>query len=417
MKTFAGCALIVLAAVLAISGCSRAQAPGPGPVVTKPTEAKPVTPEIVKGNTVFALDLYAKLREGEGNLFLSPMSISTALGMTYAGARGKTAEEMSAVLHLPADQEKAHEALGSLTGELNTLAEAEGVRVSIANALWGQKGYAFRDEFLATVKKHYGGGLGEVDFARPEAARATINAWVEKYTQDKIKDLIPEGVLDAMTRLVLTNAIYFKGDWESPFEKHATHDAPFHLSADKQVQAPLMFQEERFPYAKAEGLQVLEMPYKGGRMSMVIVLPDKVDGLSAVEKEFTPANLEKWLGALKPTELYVYVPKFETTAQFELNKTLAGMGMSLAFDVEKADLSGMTTTEKLFISNVIHKAWVRVDEKGTEAAAATAVVAKGTAGPLEPPPTFRADHPFFFLIRDTKTGSILFMGRVVNPKG
>jgi len=415
MKGFHAFTLVVLVAVAAAS-CSKGEALDAGPEQTKPTKTKPVTPEIVKGNTAFALDLYAKLRGSEGNLFLSPMSISTALGMTYAGARGKTAEEMAAVLHLPKEQEQAHESLGSLTGDLNTLSEAKGARVSIANALWGQKGYAFRDDFLRTVKKHYGGGLGEVDFAKSEAARRTINAWVEKHTQDKIKDLIPQGVLNALTRLVLTNAIYFKGDWSSPFKKHSTRDAPFHLSAEKKVQVPLMFQQGGFGYAKREGLQVLEMPYKGGRMSMVILLPEKVDGLSALEKGLTPANLDKWLSGLKRTEVVVYVPKFETTAQFELNTTLSAMGMSKAFSLKDADFSGMTTTERLFLTNVIHKAWVRVDEKGTEAAAATAVAAAGEAAPRQMV-IFRADHPFLFLIRDRTTGSILFMGRVMNPKG
>jgi len=413
---------VVLAGAVGCSGQSGPPAPLPPRV-----EAGPAPQSVVKGNTAFALDLYARLRGMQfvgvdtlplvpevGNLFMSPVSISTALGMTYAGARGETAKQMVEVLHLPEDQAKAHEAFEALLGHLMQYKGENGPRVSIANALWGQQGYHFLPGFLKTVRERYGAGFSEVNFVESEEARKTINDWVAENTQDKIKNLIPEGVLGPITRLVLTNAIYFKGDWASPFKKHSTHTAPFKVSPGEEVRVPMMFQTGRFGYVKLNDLQVLEMNYRGGELSMVFLLPKKVDGLPALEKDLTPGNLDKWLAALRQTEVQVYVPKFETTAQFELKKVLAEMGMSSAFSPKGADFSGMTTEEELFISNVIHRAWVRVDEKGTEAAAATAAVA-AYEGISRQPEVFRADRPFLFLIRDRKTGSILFLGRVVDP--
>ena len=414
MRVLHGLLPIALFGVLACVGCSRQSGP-PAPLPPR-VEAGPAPPSVVKGNTAFALDLYARLRGEAGNLFISPVSISTALGMTYAGARGETAKQMVEVLHLPQDQAKAHEAFEALLGHLMQYKGENGPRVSIANALWGQRDYGFLKDFLKTVRERYGASFSEVDFVKSEEARKIINEWIAENTQDKIKDLIPEGVLDAITRLVLTNAIYFNGDWASPFKQRSTHTARFQVSPDEKVRVPMMFQTGHFGYAQLDGIQVLEMKYKGGELSMVILLPEKVDGLPALEKDLTPGELEKWLAALTRTEVMVYVPKFETTAQFELNKVLADMGMPSAFRLGEADFSGMTTKEELFISNVIHKAWVRVDEKGTEAAAATAVVVPASEDTRELL-TFRADHPFLFLIRDRKTGSILFLGRVANPKG
>ena len=414
MGVLHGLLLIALFGVLVCAGCSRRSGP-PAPLPPR-VEAGPAPPSVVKGNTAFALDLYARLRGEAGNLFISPLSISTALGMTYAGARGETAKQMIEVLHLPEDRAKAHEAFEALLGHLMQYKGENGPRLSIANALWGQQDYGFLKDFLKTVRGRYGAGFSEVDFAKSEEARKIINDWVAENTQDKIKDLIPEGVLDRITRLVLTNAIYFNGDWASPFKQRSTHRAPFQVSPGERVRVPMMYQTGRFGYAHLDGLQVLEMKYKGGDLSMALLLPEKVDGLPALEKDLTPPNLDKWLAALRRTEVQVYVPKFETTAQFELNGVLADMGMPSAFRLGEADFSGMTTQEALFISNVIHKAWVRVDEKGTEAAAATAVVVEAEEA-LREPPTFRADHPFLFLIRDRKTGSILFLGRIVNPKG
>lgn len=382
------------------------------------------TAAVVAGNTEFALELYAKLKddlnikEADGNLFFSPYSISTALAMTWAGARGETEKQMADVLHFSLPQERVHQALGALEKQLNAADKNRGYQLSVANALWGQKGYGFLNEFLTLTKKNYDAGLRELDFVNPverEKARKTINKWVEKKTNKKIKDLIQPGILNELTRLVLTNAIYFKGDWAIQFDKKDTRDAPFKLSADKEVTVPMMHLEDRFKYAETNDLQILELPYKGQDLSMIVLLPKKVDGLAELEKSLTVKNLDTWLSELRKQEVRVYLPKFKmTTGPLELRNILKSMGMKDAFSLPPADFSGMTGTKDLFISNVLHKAFVAVDEKGTEAAAATAVGMTTTAIP-KPPVIFRADHPFVFLIKDNRSGSILFMGRVMNP--
>jgi len=371
-------------------------------------------------NNAFAADLYAKLIvEAKGNLFFSPNSIETALAMTYAGARGKTAEQMATVLHLPPKGEAIHQDLGAFTQGLNAEKTAEGkprgYQLAVANALWGQKGERFLPAFLDLLKIHYGAGLSEVDFAgNTEGARQTINAWVEKETRDKIKELIKRGILGRDTVLVLTNAIYFKGDWAAKFKKEATKDAPFHLAADKTVDVPMMNRSGDYGYAEEEGFKALKLPYAGDELAMIILLPKKVDGLGTIEKSLTADNLGRWCSKFQTQKVKVSMPKFKTTAEFELAKTLADMGMPYAFHA--ADFSGMTGTKDLFISHVIHKAFADVNEEGTEAAAATAVIVPRNGGSHEMQ-VFRADHPFLFLIRHEASGAILFMGRMANPKG
>jgi serpin B len=286
----------------------------------------------------------------------------------------------------------------------------------VAKALWGQKGYEFRPAFTYQVETEYDGKLQELDFATAaEAARQTINAWVEKQTNGKIKDLISPGVLNTMTRLVLTNAIYFKGNWAHQFEKDRTREAPFTLPDGKKVQTPMMNQKERFGYAETERSQALELPYSGDELAMVILLPKKTDGIGALEQELTSENLSTWLSTIRKREVIVSIPKFKMTDKFSLERVLAALGMPTAFS-RNADFSGMTGRRDLFISAVIHQAYVDVNEEGTEAAAATAVTMKLlSVGPGQTP-VFRADHPFLFLIRDTKSGSILFLGRVMNPQ-
>jgi len=373
-----------------------------------PTEA------LMNGNTAFALDLYGELREEEGNLFFSPYSISTALAMTYAGARGNTEKQMAQVLHFTLPQDQLHPAFASMEAALKAIQEKGEIELRVANALWPQKDYVFLKEFLELTKKYYGSAITPLDYKTAhEAARRTINAWVEEKTNDKIKDLIQEGVLDALTRLVLTNAIYFKGNWATQFDKNRTEDAPFHLLSGKSVETPLMHQKQTCGYAEFEGLQVLELPYVGDALSMVVLLPKEVDGLAELEHRLTVENLEKWTNQLRKQEVSIFLPKFSMTSQFQLGKTLASMGMPDAFNMS-ADFSGMDGTKNLFISAVIHKAFVAVDEEGTEAAAATGVVISLKAAP-RPAPVFRADHPFVFIIRDNVSGSILFFGRVVDP--
>jgi len=379
---------------------------------------------VVGGNSQFALELYARLRGNEGNLFFSPYSISTALAMTYSGARGTTAGQMAQALRFPTEHnkglmsdERLAAAFGKLQKSLKADPKREGYELSVANALWGQRGYDFLEEFLEIVETNYGGRLGEVDFAAAtEKARRIINAWVEEKTKNKIKELIKPGVLSSMTRLVLTNAIYFKGAWDTPFQEAATRPAAFTLSGGNKVDVPMMHQSDRFKYAEIESFQALELPYAGDDLSMVILLPKKTDGLSDFEKKLTAKNLSDWLSRLAKRKVIVSIPKFEMTSQFSMASVLKSMGMPDAFAPRKADFSGMNGRRDLFISAVVHKAYVEVNEEGTEAAAATAVAISVTSMPTDRPPTFRADHPFLFLIRHNQTGSILFIGRVTNPK-
>jgi serpin B len=360
----------------------------------------------------FAFDLYAALREADGNLQFSPYSISTALAMTYAGARGETADEMAAVLHFTLPADELHPAYKALAEQLIAGGEQAGYDLFVANALWGQKGEEFRRAFLRLIEDNYGGGLHELDFAREaEAARQTINAWVEKQTREKIVDLLQPGDVTADTLLVLTNAIYFKAKWLFQFDPHQTHEQPFTLETGKQIQTPLMQQTGEFKYAQADDMQVLELPYTGNDLSMIVLLPGKAGELSALEKTLTAERFETWLSAMKPCEVAVTLPRFKTTCRFSLADTLGAMGMRLAF-TSAADFSGITDGV-FFISKVIHKAFVEVNEEGTEAAAATAVTMIKAS--VQPPPVFRADHPFVFVIRDNRSGAILFIGRVMNP--
>ncbi len=373
---------------------------------------------LVEGNSQFAIDLYGRLRNEPGNLFFSPESISTALAMTYAGARGETAGQMASVLHFPAPQDNLPVAFAELLRALQPEAEHAGYRLDLANRLWGQQGYHFLPEFLAVTRDDFHAELAEVDFiAHTEDARQAMNAWVEKQTENKIQDLVTRGALTPQSRLVLTNAIYFKGAWTKPFMKAATRDEPFHLAGGKTVSAPLMHRTDEYAYAAMDGLKVLGMPYGDRNVSMIVLLPDEMDGLPALEQKLSYPNLVRWMGRLQHNRVQVYLPRFKQTSQFSLSAELAAMGMPLAFDEKRADFTGMSTQDPLFISAVLHKAFVDVNEEGTEAAAATAVVMSARAALVRSEPAlFRADHPFLFLIVDNRTKSILFLGRMVNPQ-
>jgi serpin B len=373
---------------------------------------------LVEGNSRFALDLYQKLRDRPGNLFFSPSSISTALAMTYAGARGETAEQMARVLHFTVPQDRLPEAFAELLGELRPRAAKPGFQLDVASRLWGQQGYHFMADFLAITRNFYHAELAEVDFAsQPEAARARINLWVEQETHEKIKDLVAHGAITPLTRLVLTNAIYFKGDWSHPFPKAATRDEPFHVSGEQTVQVPLMHRTDDLRFAAIDALQVLELNYGKGELSALFLLPEAIDGLPALEARLNHENLSRWTSALARRKVDVFLPRFKLSSEFSLSSALGAMGMSHAFDEIQADFTGISTQEKLYISAVLHKAFVDLNEEGTEAAAATAVVV-GVRAMLRPnlPVIFRADHPFLFLIVDNRTRSILFLGRVASPK-
>jgi serpin B len=372
---------------------------------------------VVKGNNAFAVALYGQLRNRSGNLFFSPESISTALAMAYAGARDNTASQMAKTLHFTLPPEQLHPAMGALLSDLN--AAHEGYQLSVANALWAQQGYTFLDDFLNLLKTDYGAGLNQVNFkGSTEAARLTINRWVEQKTQDKIKDLLQAGALRPDTRLVLTNAIYFKGDWQTQFDKAQTKNEDFHLSQAQTATAPLMHREGSFSYFDGGSFQILEIPYRSKELSMIVFLPKDPGGLSGLEQSLTASNTQQWLRQLAPvSKVIVTMPKFKMTQQFELAATLGAMGMPLAF-TSGANFSGMTGHRDFAISEVIHKAYIDVNEEGTEAAAATAVTMRALAmRPAEQaPPIFRADHPFVFLIRDNRSDSILFMGRMADPR-
>jgi serpin B len=380
--------------------------------------------EAARGNNAFAIELYGQLRKQTGNLFFSPESISTALAMTYAGARADTAAEMAKTLHFTMPAGRLHPAMGALLRDRN--AAHDHYRLKEADALWVQTGYSLLPEFIKMNKDNYDADLNHVDFINAiEASRQTINIWVEQRTENKIRGLLQPGSLDLDTRLVLTNAIYFKGDWEERFKKEDTKDEDFRLFATRAIKTPMMHITRGFNYFDGASFQALEIPYKKKELSMIVLLPKAMEGLSAFEQSLTPAKMQQLLGQLWPVgTVIVTMPKFKMEAQFRLKDTLIAMGMKAAFDMKMADFSGVASREamqrdgNLSISAVIHKAYVDVNEEGTEAAAATAVTVIALAAPPTPPThpiIFRADHPFMFLIRDNRSGSILFIGRVTNP--
>jgi serpin B len=407
----------VVGVTLWIVGLSGPASCGP----PKPTEKhrqplKEQVAGVVEADNRFAFDLYQRLRSEKGNLFFSPASISMALAMTYVGAAENTAAEMAKNLHFEMPKAQLNEEMRALRTSWNRKEKKQGFRLDVANRLWGQEGYHFLPEFLRVTRTDYGAELGQLDFrSDAERARQTINAWVEDHTEQKIANLIPSAAALRVARLVLTNAVYFKGEWQEPFDKSQTKNEDFHVSTDRKIKAAIMHKQDYFRYAHVEGLQLLELSYSDRSLSMVVLLPEKVGKLGQLEEKLTTAYFQTWTERLVSQEVIASLPKFKTTSQFQLSDTLKAMGMVSAFDAATADFSGMTGNRDLFISAVIHKAFVDVNEEGTEAAAATAVNAVGSAGEPQEPPVFRADHPFVFLIRDNRTGAILFLGRIVDP--
>ena len=378
--------------------------------------------ELVKGNNSFCFDLYQQLKkEKKGNIFFSPYSISTALAMTYAGARGTTEKEMAEVLHFTLPQEKLHPAFFKLFSNMQTIQNKGNVELNVANSLWIQKNFNLKTDFLKTTGQFYKASPFPVNFIPPddrEKARKKINRWVEEKTNNKIKNLIPGGILNNLTRLILTNAIYFKGCWASRFNKNRTQKRPFWITSNQKEDVDVMFQVYTFRYMENNNIQVLEMPYKGKDLSMLVFLPRKKYGINKLEQELNSNGIKKWISSLSQTKVLVYFPKFKITCPFRMKKTLQSMGMRDAFS-RSSNFSGITDikSEPLQISEVIHKAFIEVNEEGTEAAAATAVIMKKRVSISTRPriPVFKADHPFVFVIRDNKSGSILFVGRLSDP--
>jgi len=379
------------------------------------------TTELVTGNTEFALKLYETLKDKDGNLFYSPFSISQALAMAYAGARGNTETQMAGALHFTLPQERLHPAFNWLDLELAKRGEGakgvddKGFRLNIANSIWGQKGYDFRREFLDTLAENYGGEIRLLDFITDtENSRITINRWVEEKTENRIKDLLPPGVINTLTRLILVNAIYFNAAWEYPFPKESTQDGPFHTIDGQTVNVQMMHMSEgeHMKYAKGDGFEAVDIPYDADELSMTILLPDEGNFI-AFEKSLDVEKYAAITDALEPVDVILSMPRFKFESSFSLNDALSAMGMPIAF-ASGADFSGMDGTRDLFIQAVIHKAFVAVTEAGTEAAAATAVLMGLTSMPMSPV-YVNVDRPFIFLIRDNATGAVLFVGRVLNP--
>ncbi len=391
------------------------------PRVTEPDVTPDELEQLAIGNNAFALDLYQAVRGVQGNLFYSPYSISVALAMTYAGARGETEEQMANALHYTLPQTRLHPAFNALDLEFVRRAEASsseeeeetGFRLEIANAVWAQQGYTFLSEYLDLLARNYGAGVRLLDFEAPAEARQTINQWVSEQTEGNIQDLLPEGALNRLARLVLTNAIYFKAAWASPFEEAQTQDAPFYLLDGGETTVPMMQQTKEWRYVEYQGYQALELPYVGDALSMLILLPEN-GAFESFERDLSAAQIDGIVQRLERQNVALTLPKFEFDARLQLSNALIQMGMPDAFAPQAANFSGMDGTRDLYIQDVLHKAYVSVDEAGTEAAAATGVVVGITSAPLEPV-QFVADHPFIFMIRDHETGTILFIGRMVNP--
>ncbi len=368
---------------------------------------------LAEGNNRFAVSLYSILKQEEGNLFFSPYSISSALAMTYGGARQETAGEMAEALGFTLGPDKTHPGFARLASLFNSTEKTGEVQLSIANSLWPQKHYPFLPTYLQLIKEHYGVSITPLDYVQAaEEARGTINTWVEERTQAKIRDLIPAGELTPETTLVLVNAIYFKGNWASQFDPAQTADARFTLPDGSTTQVSMMRQSGRFGYEESEGAQFLELPYAGGELSMLIILPDSPGKLPELENQFTAGKLSELMELPAQGEVDVSLPKFKINwGTFDLKPPLQALGMRKAFQ-PGADFSGMDGSNNLFIDAVFHKAFIEVNEAGTEAAAATAV---SKVRGVSQRHSFNADHPFLFLIRELTTGSTLFLGRVVDP--
>ena len=384
--------------------------------------------ELVQGNNAFAFDLYRALSDGEGNLFYSPFSISQALAMTYAGARGETELQMADTLHYSLPQSILHPGFNALDRTLASRGRPPGstpnnegeagqyFRLNIANAVWGQRGYQFLPDFLDVLAENYGAGMMVSDFAgAPDESRVRINDWVAEETVGKVKHLLPPGFIDRSTRLVLTNAIYFNASWQWPFSQRDTEVRPFHLAGGGTVGVPMMTEthHQYYGYFRGDGYQVVDVPYSGGELSLTMLLPDE-GTLEAFEGSLDSGLFGQIIDGIETEWVTLTMPLFEFESQFSLGKTLTGMGMPDAFD-GRADFSAMTGSRDLWISEVVHKAFVSVDEKGTEAAAATGV-GMLLAGPGKEPIAVMVNRPFIFLIRDTGTGAVLFLGRVSNPE-
>ena len=423
MKRFSFLAIAAAMAALLI-GCSVPKATAQVLKSDKPRDTSPkisadTTSALVDGNTAFALGLYKLVRTTEGNLFFSPYSISDAMAMTWAGARGQTETDIATAMHFTLPQSQLHPALNKLDLDLASRGQGakgkdgEGFRLHVVNAIWGQQGFKFTPQYLDTLATNYGAGLRVLDFIKqPEPSRITINDWVAQQTENRIKDLIPAGAINNLTRLVLTNAIYFNAAWAQPFQKGATTQGTFHRLDGSDVSVSMMRQTQSFRYSEGANYQATELPYDGRELSMIVILP-RAGAFADFEQSFDSRILKTIVDGLTSREVALTMPKFGFETSMSLKQNLTALGMGNAF-TDSADFSGMDGARDLRIQDVIHKAYVAVDEDGTEAAAASAVIVGTTALPSDTA-EMKVDRPFLFLIRDNPTGTVLFLGRVSDP--
>lgn len=388
--------------------------------MTSTLEAQPLASAESAADAInaFALDLYKLLQSnegGSGNILISPFSVATVLAMAYPGSRGATADQLADALHLSGDAAADAADFGALLSDLNGLDQSY-LTLSIAEALWSQQGSPLLPQFLETINGAFNGGLHEVDYEhQPEQARLAINQWVAEHTKDKIVDLLPPGSIDNLTRLVLTNAIYFKGKWSNPFSASSTYEAPFTLAGGAVEQAPTMHETSYYRYMERDGFQVVELPYSGNRLAMDVLLPGKSSGANGLSVGRLPSDWSSWFADMEFREVSVSLPKFTMTTDFGLSEQLKALGIVDAFS-SAADFSGISNAEPIQFTNLLHKAFIAVDESGAEAAASSGLI-MGTTSVYNPPPPipFNADHPFLFAIRDKLTGAVLFMGQVADP--
>lgn len=413
MKSLVNLFLICIAVFVFSSGCTARD------YVTIPISTELAETMLIQGNNRFAIDLYREVceRSEDDNVFFSPFSISSALGMTYTGAEEETASEMAEVLHFSLPVNAINSAFHSITesltsGGLNEPQSGEPFTLAISSGLWVDNNFQLLDSFVEDMSHFYDAAVENVDFSGdPEGARERINSWVAEKTHDKIMNLIPEGSIVADTRTVLTNAVYFKASWSSPFDADFTREEPFTLADRSVAPVPMMRQEEHFNFGQSEQWSAIEMRYSGGDASMLIILPS--GDLQEFESSFDLEMLDEIRGNLSSRNVAVSMPVFEFTSSMSLRSVLQSLGMESAFG-SGANFSGFTGIRDLYISDVVHKAFVKVDEEGTEAAAATAVVMNMLSMPVAPV-IMDINRPFMFLIQDNSTGSIVFMGRVMNP--
>lgn len=413
-----GAAACIILLCTFFAGCTETDG---GPDDTPP--ATEGADDVVEANTLFAYDLFHTLSSdkqyAEQNIFFSPYSISTALALTCEGAKGTTAEEIRSVFYFPADDAVRQEGYASLIAGLNRPDAA--FTLKTANALWAEETYPFLPAYIETAQEYYAAEVRNMDFiTAPEESRLTINGWVADQTEDRIRDLIPAGAITPLTRLVITNAVYFKGTWVLQFDENKTRPALFRTGQGESVTVDMMQRTDEdaiYNYTETDNLQILRMPYEhesGKALSMLVLLPKDGD-ITTAEAALGTTDLADAVASMEATQVEVFFPKFTLETTYYLPDTLAAMGMQTAFG-DEADFSGMDNTRFLFITDVIHKAFVEVNEEGTEAAAATAVIVGRAVSVESPVPVFRADHPFIFLIEDDETGMLLFMGRISDPR-